>query len=211
MHVLQHFNYLELCSDIYVDIHIVVHCLLVLPLFQKYFSHFVLHCYHYQSTFKIHLMMLFQIFFFPQVHDFQWLTFILFHLYNSAFVYPVYPAYIPMHIIYCLSFNVLGLFIGINQAPKCEFICMCGYVIPDLVSKRRDGSFYLLCELVRFNQRSKISRMGRCVYVCKTKTDMIVADMIVRGCLKQVQNLQGRLELPFLGTCQGGCPQAESL
>lgn len=89
IHVLQHSNFLELCSGIYVDIHIVVHCLLVLSLFPKYFSHFVLHCYHYQSTLEIHSMTLFQNFFIPQVHDIQWLIFTP-PLPHSEFVYLVF-------------------------------------------------------------------------------------------------------------------------
>lgn len=54
---------------------------------------------------------------------------------------------------------------------KREFICMCVYVLCDLVSGRRDSSFYFMRELVRFNQGSTISRMDICVfvslYVCK--------------------------------------------
>lgn len=50
---------------------------------------------------------------------------------------------------------------------------MCVYVVHDVVSERRDGSFYLLCELVRFKQRSRISWMDICVlvsmYVCKQR------------------------------------------
>ena len=101
--------------------------------------------------------------------------------YCSAFDYPVYPAYLKknsayfsIHTILCYYFNLLGLFIA-NEAPKSELRCMCMYVLHDLVSKRRDHSFHSLHELVRFNQRSRITKMDICVfvsvYVCEQRMD----------------------------------------
>ena len=70
----------------------------------------------------------FQNFSLCKVCDLYCLTLLIFFCY-SAFVYPTYPTYFFMHMVFCHGFNVLDLFSDINYVCKHEFICICLYVI----------------------------------------------------------------------------------
>lgn len=145
-----------------MDIHI-VYCLLVLTV--SCFSHFVLCHYPYQSNLNEFISK----FSFSRVHDLYWFTLIIFCCCCcSAVVYSIYSAYFSMLVILCHNFSVFGLFSGISQVPKCEFIymyvCVC-YVWQEFQKERMVLYTYSISQ-ISAREVESVGWVCMCACVC---------------------------------------------